>query len=80
MDALAAVITHEELSAADPAFCLSYLAHSMLFVNNLNQVGKEGNLHKSWLEGSKEGIRNKWCGLLPSSHLVCLFFFFPPTS
>lgn len=29
----------EELSAADPAFCLSYLAHSMLFVNNLNQNG-----------------------------------------
>ncbi len=34
MDALAAVIVHEELSAADPGFCLSYLAHSMLFVNN----------------------------------------------
>lgn len=34
MDALAAVIAHEELSAADPGFCLSYLAHSMLFVNN----------------------------------------------
>ncbi len=29
----------EELSASDPAFCLSYLAHSMLFVNNLNQNG-----------------------------------------
>lgn len=39
MDALAAVIAHEELSAADPAFCLSYLAHSMLFVNNLHQNG-----------------------------------------
>ena len=39
MDAVAAVITHEELSASDPAFCLSYLAHSMLFVNNLNQNG-----------------------------------------
>lgn len=35
MDATAACIAHEELSAADPAFCLSYLAHSMLFVNNL---------------------------------------------
>lgn len=34
MDAVAAVIAHEELSAADPGFCLSYLAHSMLFVNN----------------------------------------------
>lgn len=34
MDAVAAVIVHEELSAADPGFCLAYLAHSMLFVNN----------------------------------------------
>jgi isovaleryl-CoA dehydrogenase len=39
MDAVAAVIAHEELSASDPAFCLSYLAHSMLFVNNLSQNG-----------------------------------------
>ncbi|CAH0480835.1 unnamed protein product [Peronospora belbahrii] len=35
MDALAAVIAHEELSSSDPAFCLSFLAHSMLFVNNI---------------------------------------------
>jgi len=34
MDAVAAVIVHEELSAVDPGFCLAYLAHSMLFVNN----------------------------------------------
>jgi isovaleryl-CoA dehydrogenase len=27
------------LSASDPAFCLSYLAHSMLFVNNLARNG-----------------------------------------
>lgn len=39
MDAVAAVIAHEELSASDPAFCLSFLAHSMLFVNNVNQNG-----------------------------------------
>ena len=39
MDATAACIVHEELSQADPSFCLSYLAHSMLFVNNLNQNG-----------------------------------------
>jgi isovaleryl-CoA dehydrogenase len=38
MDATAAVIAHEELAASDPAFCLSFLAHSMLFVNNLTQV------------------------------------------
>lgn len=35
LDATAVVIAHEELSASDPAFCLSYLAHSLLFVNNL---------------------------------------------
>lgn len=35
MDASAVVLVHEELSYADPAFCLSYLAHSVLLVNNL---------------------------------------------
>jgi isovaleryl-CoA dehydrogenase len=34
MDAVAACIVHEELSRSDPGFCLAYLAHSMLFVNN----------------------------------------------
>jgi isovaleryl-CoA dehydrogenase len=34
MDAVAAVIVHHELSRHDPGFCLAYLAHSMLFVNN----------------------------------------------
>lgn len=34
LDALAAVIIHEELSRFDPAFTLSYLAHEVLFVNN----------------------------------------------
>jgi isovaleryl-CoA dehydrogenase len=34
MDATAAVIVHHELSRYDPGFCLAYLAHSMLFVNN----------------------------------------------
>ena len=34
MDAVAAVIAHHELSKSDPGFCLAYLAHSMLFVNN----------------------------------------------
>jgi isovaleryl-CoA dehydrogenase len=35
MDAVAAVIAHEELSAVDPGFTLAYLAHAMLFVNNV---------------------------------------------
>ena len=34
MDAIAAVIVHEEMSRSDPGFTLAYLAHSMLFVNN----------------------------------------------
>jgi isovaleryl-CoA dehydrogenase len=34
MDAVAAVIAHEEIAASDPGFALAYLAHSMLFVNN----------------------------------------------
>jgi len=37
MDAVAAVLVHEELAAADPGFTLAYLAHSMLFVNNFYQ-------------------------------------------
>jgi isovaleryl-CoA dehydrogenase len=35
MDAVATAIVHEELSASDPGFCLAYLAHSMLCVNNI---------------------------------------------
>ena len=34
LDTTAAVIIHHELSRSDPGFCLAYLAHSMLFVNN----------------------------------------------
>ena len=34
MDAVAAVIVHHELSKSDPGFCLAYLAHAILFVNN----------------------------------------------
>jgi isovaleryl-CoA dehydrogenase len=41
MDTTAAVIVHEELSKADPGFCLAYLAHSMLFVNNFFQCATE---------------------------------------
>ncbi len=37
LDAVAAVIAHEELSYSDPGFALAYLAHAMLFVNNFYQ-------------------------------------------
>jgi isovaleryl-CoA dehydrogenase len=39
MDAVAAAIVHEELSTSDPGFCLAYLAHTILFVNNLAHNG-----------------------------------------
>ncbi len=41
MDAVAAVIAHEELAAVDPGFTLSYLAHAMLFANNLARNGSD---------------------------------------
>lgn len=40
-DATAVALVHEELSYSDPAFCLSYLAHSLLFVNNLHVNGSK---------------------------------------
>ena len=41
LDAVAATIAHEELSYSDVGFALAYLAHSMLFVNNLAYNGSE---------------------------------------
>jgi isovaleryl-CoA dehydrogenase len=58
MDAVAAVIAHEELSASDPGFCLAYLAHSMLLVNNfaVNASDAQKKQHlPSMCDGSKIG-------------------------
>jgi len=41
MDALGAVVVHHELSKSDPGFCLAYLAHAMLFVNNFYHASNE---------------------------------------
>ncbi len=41
MDAVAATLVHHELSKSDPGFCLAYLAHSMLFVNNFYWAGSD---------------------------------------
>eukprot|EP01060_Flectonema_neradi_P034455 TRINITY_DN604_c1_g2_i1.p1 TRINITY_DN604_c1_g2~~TRINITY_DN604_c1_g2_i1.p1 ORF type:complete len:411 (+),score=113.50 TRINITY_DN604_c1_g2_i1:44-1234(+) len=41
MDATAACIIHHELSKVDPGFCLAYLAHSMLFVNNFYNAAND---------------------------------------
>jgi isovaleryl-CoA dehydrogenase len=48
MDATAAVIVHEELSASDPGFALAYLAHAMLCVNNL-AVNATDDQKRRWL-------------------------------
>lgn len=67
MDATAAVIIHEELAASDPGFCLAYLAHSMLFVNNLAQNGNEAQKQK-WLPSASDG--SKICGMCMSEPAV----------
>jgi isovaleryl-CoA dehydrogenase len=46
MDTVAAVIVHHELSKSDPGFCLAYLAHSMLFVNNFYYASNEAQRAK----------------------------------
>lgn len=51
MDATAVAIVHEELSYSDPAFCLAYLAHSILFINNLGLNGNKAQ-KDAWLLGA----------------------------
>jgi len=67
MDATAAVIVHEELASSDPAFCLAYLAHSMLFVNNLARNGSEAQ-KRQWLPAAVDG--SKLCGMCMSEPSV----------
>lgn len=56
MDAVAAVIVHHELSKYDPGFCLAYLAHSMLFVNNFYRCSNAAQRAR-YLEKT---IRGEW--------------------
>ena len=56
MDATSSCIIHEELSAADPGFTLSYLAHSLLFANNLAVNGSEEQKRK-YLPDACSGAR-----------------------
>ena len=62
-DVVAAVIVHEELGAVDPGFCLAYLAHSMLCVNNLARNGSESQ-KKQWLPKLCSG---EWVGAMAMS-------------
>lgn len=54
MDAVAVAIAHEEISASDPGFCLAYLAHTLLAVNNLAVNGSEEQ-KKKYLPGLSNG-------------------------
>ena len=47
-------LIHEELSYSDPALCLSYLAHTILFINNLYINGNEEQCLK-WLPEACSG-------------------------
>jgi len=58
MDTVAAVIAHEELSKSDPGFCLAYLAHSMLFVNNFYHCSNSEQRHR-YLDAVVSG---EWIG------------------
>jgi isovaleryl-CoA dehydrogenase len=46
LGAVATVAVMEELSYAEPGTCLSYLAHTLLFVHNLTQNGSAKQLEK----------------------------------
>lgn len=54
LDATAAVIAHHEISRSDPGFCLAYLAHALLFVNNLYQAGDAAQ-HERFLPPTLSG-------------------------
>ena len=63
LDPVAAVIAHEEISAADPGFALAFLAHSMLFANNLQINGSDAQRAR-YLPGACTG--EKVCGMCMS--------------
>ncbi len=63
MDAVAAVIAHEEISASDPGFCLAYLAHAVLCANNINANASDEQ-KKRWLPKLCSG---EWVGAMAMS-------------
>ncbi|MEO1229704.1 MAG: acyl-CoA dehydrogenase family protein [Myxococcota bacterium] len=58
LDAVASVIVHHELSKSDPGFCLAYLAHALLFVNNFYWASNDEQ-KKRFLEPTLTG---EWVG------------------
>ncbi len=63
LDPVAAVIAHEEISAADPGLGLAFLAHSMLFANNLQVNGSDAQ-RAEYLPSASAG--DKVCGMCMS--------------
>lgn len=66
MDAVAEVIVHEEMSRQDPAFTLSYLAHEVLFVNNLF-VNANDEQKRKYLPGAISGEKIGGMGMTEPS-------------
>ena len=67
MDTTAAVIIHHELSKVDPGFCLAYLAHSMLFVNNFYYCANDEQ-KKRFLEPTLTGEWVAGMGMTEPGH------------
>jgi isovaleryl-CoA dehydrogenase len=67
MDAVAAVTVHHELSKSDPGFCLAYLAHAMLFVNNFYHCSS-GEQRAKWLPGVLDGTWVAGMGMTEPGH------------
>lgn len=63
MDAVSAVIVHEELSSSDPGFCLAYLAHAMLCTHNISKNANEKQKRR-WLPKLCSG---EWLGAMAMS-------------
>lgn len=63
MDAISAVIAHEEMAYSDPGLTLSYLAHAMLCVNNLSHNASEDQKRR-WLPKLCSG---EWIGAMAMS-------------
>jgi isovaleryl-CoA dehydrogenase len=63
MDAVSAVIAHEEISASDPGFCLAYLAHAALCANNIGTNASDEQ-KKRWLPKLCSG---EWVGSMAMS-------------
>lgn len=63
MDAVSAMIVHEELSSSDPGLCLSYLAHAILCAHNIS-VNASTEQKTKWLPKLCSG---EWVGAMAMS-------------